>query len=145
MRYLSKPSTFPIHTSGTDHNLIHTPGTFPNHLQSQSIHEVLSKPSTSPWCTPGTNHSLFCIPGTFPIHPPSQFVHKVPCHAIHNPILYVGYQAKPLQVNSHLIGWKTTTRHKIPWDNWTCHKMEDLIKDSSYMINDSTTNLWLQG
>jgi hypothetical protein len=40
MRYLSKPSTFPIRTPGTNHNLIHTLGTFPNHIHSQSVHVV---------------------------------------------------------------------------------------------------------
>jgi hypothetical protein len=93
------------------------PKLYSGHL-SKHIHNsnpytrYLSKPSKSPCCTPGTNNSLFRTQDTFPIQPPSQSINKIPCQAIHNPNPYAGYQAKPLQVNSHLIGWKTITRHK---------------------------------
>jgi hypothetical protein len=141
-RYLSKSSTFAICMSvpTTTQTILWAP--------FQTIHNpnpytrYLSKLSTSLCRTSGTNHSIFRTPGTFPIQVPSQSVHKVPCQAIHNPNPCARYQAKPLQANSHLVRWKTTTRHKIPRDNSTSRKMEGLLEDPSYIkINDSTTNL----
>jgi hypothetical protein len=142
MRYLSKQSIIPFHTLGTDHNPNCTLGTFPNHPHSQSIHDVpcqaIHNPMSYTRYQPQPN--LYSV--TFPIQPPSQSVHKVPCQAIHIPNPYVGYQAKPLHVNSHLVGWKTTTRQKRPQDNSASRKMEVLNEVSSYFkINDSTTNL----
>jgi hypothetical protein len=118
MRYLSKPSTIPFRTLGTDHDSNRTPGTFPNHPQSQFVHEVpfqaihnpiphagyrprlkpysghLSKSSTIPICTWGT----------FPSHPQAHVIHRVPTIAYsilrapfqssHYPNLYTRYLAK---------------------------------------------------
>jgi hypothetical protein len=130
-RYLSKPSTIPFRTLGTDHNPSCTPGTFPDHPHSQAIHQVpfqaihipnpyagyrpqpnsysghLSKPSTFP----------IRIGGTFPSRPHSQSVCRVPC------------QTPTGQLKSH----------RMEDHNSTSNKMENLNKVSSYIkSNDST-------
>jgi hypothetical protein len=44
-----------------------------------------------------------------------------------------------LRVHSHHTGWKTTNHHKRPQDNSTSRKMEDLINDLSYIMNNDST------
>jgi hypothetical protein len=47
-RYLSKPSTFPCRTPGTNHSLFCTPGSFVIRPPSQSVHDVPCQASHNP-------------------------------------------------------------------------------------------------
>jgi hypothetical protein len=90
-RYLSKPSTFPIRTLGTDHDPNRTLSTFPNHPHSQSIHKVPFEtihipnpyagyqPQPNPYSRHLSNPTTIPIhtQGTLPSYPQFQSVHWV--------------------------------------------------------------------
>jgi hypothetical protein len=117
-RYLSKPSTLPFRTPGTNHNLIHTSSTFPNHPQSHSAHEVPFKaihipnphtgyrPQPKPYFGHLSNPTTIPIHtrGTLPSYPQSHaiqrvstityFILRAPFQSNHHPNPYTRYLAK---------------------------------------------------